>query len=307
VTWRSVHLVAITTAAVLWSARSTTVDGVAPSPSTRIYVDVAVLSATGGSVKGLSAADFEIYSNGRPVPIASCEPGSPQLNVVLLIDASGSMRWQMRDEDVKEDVKEGFVPAVKPNERIRIGSIGSQNYLSPAFTSNPEELKRAADRALDGHKNFQSPSPIWDVVYAAVDALSAVEGRRAILLVSDGRATANRRSVQEVGEYAARFGVLVNVGGEDSEQFIPQGQNQAIVVRAGVGMKWIADLTGGFQMRENGTFREFFGGTLEQLRNMYTLSFDAPILDGDFHALEVRVKRADGSIRARQVYKAPDS
>jgi VWFA-related protein len=307
VRWRSLHLAVIAAAAVLWSARTTPAAGVARSAAARIFVDVAVLSPTGQPVKGLSAADFEIYSNGRPVPIASCEPGSPQLNVVLLVDASGSMRWQMRDEDVKEDVKDGFVAAVKPNERVRIGSIGAQNYLSPAFTSNPEELKRAADRALDGHRNFQSPSPIWDAVYGATEALSAVEGRRAILLLSDGRATANRHSVQEVGEYAARFGVLVNVGGEDSEQFIPQGQNQAVVVRAGVGMKWIADLTGGFQMRENGTFREFLVGTLEQLRNMYTLSFDAPILDGDFHALEVRVKRADGSIRARQAYKAPQS
>jgi VWFA-related protein len=279
------HL-AIVTAAVLWP-----VSGVARPPAARIYVDVAVLSATGEPVTGLSADDFEIYSDGRQVPIASCEPGSPQLNVVLLVDASGSMRWQMRDEDVKDDIKEGFVPAVKPNDRVRIGSIGGQNYLSPAFTSNPQELKRAADRALERYRNFQSPSPVWDAVYSAAEALSTVEGRRAILLLSDGRATANRRSVQEVGEYAARLGVLVNTGGEDSEQFIRQSQTEAVIVSAGVGMKWIADLTGGFQMKEKGTFREFLVGTLEQLRNMYTLSFDAPIPDGDL----------------KQVYRAPDS
>jgi VWFA-related protein len=306
VTWQAIQLLAIATASMMSSPATSPAAAVASSAAARIVVDVAVLSATGEPVKGLSAADFEIYSNGRPVPIASCEPGSPRLNVVLLVDASASMRWQMRDEDVKEDVKEGFVPAVKPNERARIGSIGGQNYLSPAFTSNPQELKRAADRALDDYKNFRSPSPIWDAVYSAIDALSDADGRRAILLLSDGRATANRRSVQEVGEYAARFGVLVNIGGEDSEQYIRQSRTEAVVVRAGVGMKWINDLTGGFQMREKGTFREFLVGTLEQLRSMYTLSFDAPILDGDFHALEVRVKRADGSIRARQVYKAPE-
>jgi VWFA-related protein len=279
--------------------------GAVHEAAAQINVDVAVLSVAGQPVKGLTGADFEIYSNGQRVPISSCTPGPAPLNIVLLVDASGSMKWQMREEDVKDDVKDGFVPAVSATDRVRIGSIGGQNYLSPAFTSNPQELKRAADRALDGYRNFQSPSPVWDAVHAAVEALSTVEGRRAILLMSDGRATANRYSVEEVAEYAAQYGVLVNVGGEDSERYIRQSQTEAILVRAGAGMQWISDLTGGFQMKESASIREFFVGTLELMRNMYTLSFEAPIHDGDFHALEVRVKRPDGSIRARQVYKAP--
>ena len=301
--WLSLQTTVLALASVLAVAGEPRIAGA--RAAARIQVDVAVLSTTGEPVTGLSGADFEIYSNGKPVPIASCTPGPAPLNVVLLVDASGSMRWQMREEDVKDDVKDGFIPAVKSSDRVRIGSIGAQNYLSPAFTSNAQELKRAADRALDGYRNFQSPSPVWDAVHAAVEALSTVDGRRAILLLSDGRATANRHSVEEVGEYAAQLGVLINVGGEDSERYIRQNQTEAVIVRAGAGMQWISDLTGGFQMKESATLREFFAGTLELVRHMYTLSFDAPVLDGDFHALEVRVKRADGSIRARQVYRAP--
>ena len=297
-------LVLIIACVIVGSGREPVVDAVHRA-ATQIKVDVAVLSASGQPVKGLTAADFEIYSNGRRVPISSCTPGPLPLNVVLLVDASGSMKWQMREEDVKDDVKDGFVPAVNPADRVRIGSIGGQNYLSPAFTSNPQELKRAADRALDGYRNFQSPSPVWDAVHAAVEALASVEGRRAILLLSDGRATANRYSAEEVAEYAAQFGVLVNVGGDDSEQFIWQSQTEAIVVKAGAGMRAISELSGGFQMKENASIRDFFARTLELMREMYTLSFEAPVEDGDFHALEVRVKRPDGSVRARQVYKAP--
>ena len=128
----------------------------------QITVDVAVLSVTGDPVKGLSAADFEIYSDGRPVPITSCTPGPAPLNVVLLVDASGSMRWQMREEDVKDDVKDGFVPAVKI-DRSGADRIDRLAELSQSRVHiNPQELKRAADRALDGYRNFQSPSPVWD-------------------------------------------------------------------------------------------------------------------------------------------------
>lgn len=301
----AVSSVAVAMACVVTVAREPDIVGPGHLAAAQVTVDVSVLSVTGDPVKGLSAADFEIYSDGRPVPITSCTPGPAPLNVVLLVDASGSMRWQMREEDVKDDVKDGFVPAVKTIDRVRIGSIGSQNYLSPSFTSNPQELKRAADRALDGYRNFQSPSPVWDAVYAAVETLSSVEGRRAIVLLSDGRATANRRSMEEVAEYAARFGVLINVGGEDSEHYIRQSQTEAVIVRAGAAMKAISELTGGFQMKETANVREFFAGTLELMRHMYTLTFEAPVQDGDFHPLEVRVKRADGTIRARQVYKAP--
>ena len=145
--WLAIQTTVLTLASVLAVAGEPTIAG--ERAAARIQVDVAVLSATGEAVKGLSGADFEIYSNGKPVPIASCTPGPAPLNVVLLVDASGSMRWQMREEDVKDDVKDGFIPAVKSSDRVRIGSIGAQNYLSPAFTSSAQELKRAADRALD--------------------------------------------------------------------------------------------------------------------------------------------------------------
>jgi VWFA-related protein len=275
-----------------------------------VNVDVAVLSSTGAPVKGLTAADFSILSDGEPVPIASFTPGPVPLNVVLLIDISGSMRWDMRSDvkdDAKDEVNEGFIPSVRPTDRIRIGSVAREIFISPSIAKSPQELKRTADRALAHLKDAEGPSPLWDALHDAIEALAGEDGRRAVILISDGRASGNRRSFQEIANDGVESGVLINVGGEDTERFIRQSLTEAVVVRSGVPMQWIAQMTGGLQMRDKTMLRDFFKETMDAMRVMYTLTFEAPVLDGRFHKLEIRVKRADGTARARQMYRAPGS
>jgi VWFA-related protein len=298
---------ALAMAAALGTALASTGAANGAPRAALVNIDVAVLSAKGEPVRGLSAADFQVLSDGVPVPIATFAPGSSSLNVVLLIDVSASMRWSMRKR-LLDDVDDEFLESVQETDRVRIGSFARQISMGPPFTSDHRELKRSLEAALDPHGSIDGPSPVWDALHEAIGSLASVEGRRAVLMLTDGRGTGNRHSVEEVAEYAARAGVLVNVGGEDREWFIPQSRTEAVIVRAGVASRWIANLTGGIHMQAltpDVKLGARLKQTLEEIRLMYSVGFEAPVLDGRLHQLEVRVHRADGTVRARQVYAAP--
>ena len=164
-------------------------------------------------------------------------------------------------------------------------------------------------KALDPEDiDTHGPSPMWDAIDAAVTALAPTSGRRAVILVSDGRATGNRQSPEEVGLRATAAGVTVSVVGEDWEMTIRQDANTGVRVRPGAGLEWIAGTSGGLYVADHAT--DPAPGTiverlLAELHDRYTLGFTPHVRDGKVHALNIRVNRPGLILRARRTFLAP--
>ena len=81
---------------------------------------------------------------------------------------------------------------------------------------------------------------------------------------------------------------------------------QRVRSRPDRSLRRIADETGGgsFELQKTDLLASTFTRVAQELRSQYLLAFVPEMLDGKVHKLEVRVKRAGVSIRARKSYLA---
>jgi VWFA-related protein len=281
-----------------------------PARAPLVMVDVAVEGSDGRRVTGLTRDDFTIVADGAARPVESFAAGKEQpLSLVLLLDASVSLEYMLEGKTLRSAIEKWFVERLAPQDRVQVGSFNRQITIGPPIVASPRALLAAVRTALDprGQDAF-GPSPVWDAVDEAVAALAQAGGRRAVLLVTDGRATGNRQGPEESGARAIAAGVTVNVLGEDWDMTLRQDGTTGVRVRPGVALEWIAHATGGLYLQDS-AIPAAPGPILERLladlHERYTLGFTPAIRDGTPHTLEVHVKRPGLKLRTRRSYVAP--
>ena len=274
----------------------------------RVSIHVAVGGGDDGSRGALSKDDFELSIDGRPTTIASLTPPPTPLTIILLLDRTISMETY---GDIEDEVVDGFVPALRLFDRARIGGIANRLALAPAFSSSPRDIIAAARRALSFRKEDRTgPSPVWDALDRAIEVLEAENGLRAILLVSDGRATGNRSSASAVGDRAVSSGIVVDVLSEALPMILRQNETTAARVRPGLALQGIAQATGGLIVPADPTpstqlppAGPSLAGFVSDLRGMYTIEVAAAGPPGSVHRIDVKIKRAGLTARTRLAYR----
>jgi Mg-chelatase subunit ChlD len=119
------------------------------------------------------------------------------LDVVLLVDVSDSLTTGAftRDRSIVTVAANAFADALQPNDIARVGTFGATLALDDAPLKDASAV-RAAGAQLAGH--LGGSSPIWDALDAAARLLEPSRRRRAIVLITDGRATGNRVGFNDV-------------------------------------------------------------------------------------------------------------
>ena len=301
---------------VLGMALTALIAGVLASTTTTarqaplVLIDVGVEDPDGRTVSGLTRDDFEIRSGSGARPLEFFAAGKEQpLSLVVLVDVSLSMESRIKRSDIREEIERRFPMLLAPHDRVHVGAFARRISISPAFAGTSKEFLTAVRRTLDPRdEETLGPSRIWDAVDEAIKALAQSEGRRAVLLVTDGQATGNKDGPQDVAPRAVAAGVAVSVLGLDWERTIRQDAETGVRVRPGVALEWIAGATGGRYLRDQMVPAEP-GPVLERLladlHGRYTLGFTSPVADGKMHDLEVRVHKSGVRLRARRSYLAP--
>ena len=275
-----------------------------------VLIDVGVEDLDGRTIAGLTRDDFEIVSDGGVRPLEFFAAGRQQpLSLIVLVDVSLSMEFRGKRSVIREEVERRFPLLLAPHDRVQAGAFARRISISPPFAGNSKAFLTAVRKTLD-HRDEETlgPSRIWDAVDEAIKALALSDGRRAVLLVTDGQATGNQFGPQEVAMRAVAAGVAVSVVGLDWERTIRQDAETGVRVRPGVALEWIAGATGGRYLRDQLMPAEP-GPVLERLladlHERYTLGFTPPVADGKMHDLEVRVRKSGVRLRARRSYLAP--
>lgn len=174
-------LVLLTLPAVLL-AQTTLPDKVQKGNKTLINVPVIVSDREGRRISGLEKKDFVLYQGGVKQNITSFATEDEPMSVALLLDTSGSTQ-QVLDK-IKNAAKD-FIELLNPGDKCLIATFDSQVNIITPFTSDRKELKKALDK-------IQTAEREGTVMFSAIDQIAQnsfrkVQGRKAIVLLSDGK------------------------------------------------------------------------------------------------------------------------
>lgn len=246
-------------------------------------------------VPNLEQEVFEILDNDKPQPITLFDNSVQPITVVVMLDTSGSMTGTI---DLLRQAAEQFVIRLLPNDKGRVGAFNDKIQFSSDFTGNRDELVSAV-RDID----YGNGTRLWDAVGASLDELKGVEGRRVILVFTDGDDTESRTSLGSVIERARNEEVMVYAIGLESNYF--NGQRM-IKSKPDRGLRRIADETGGgyFELEKTNDLAPTFTHIAYELHSQYVIGFTPTQLDGRVHKLTVRVKQPGLTARARRSYLA---
>ena len=275
--------------------------------STRtVAVYATVTGPDGRLVPDLPREAFEIRDNGAPQPISVFSNDIQPITVVMMLDRSGSMRAHFA---LLEAAGEAFVRRMRPDDQARIGSFAWRVELDPAeFTGSQKELLRILRMELQN----DGPTPLWNAVDAAIMSLVSRHGRRIVLVFSDG----DDNPANGKPDNATFAGVMARAQQENIMVYAV-GLASSLPPRTGPGasgrrdgpdpgLAALAAETGGgyFALTRAEDLASTFTRVADELHRQYALGFEPPLLDGQVHKLEVRVRGAGLNVRARRSYVA---
>jgi VWFA-related protein len=287
-----------------------------------VAVYATVTGDDGRLVPDLTRDDFEIYDNGKLQPITVFANDIQPITIVVMLDRSGSMKANFR---LVEAAGEAFVGRLLPADKARIGSFAVRIQVDPReFTSDKEELIRILRTELQP----EGPTPLWNAVNVGMTALLRQEGRRVVLVFTDGvdmpmNFSTHNVSLHDAMKRAQEEDVMVYAIGLASHT--PFGGRRAQMGGRGMGgfggrrgggspsaqgpdegLAKIALETGGgyFELTQTRDLSSTFATVADELHHQYALGFTPVKLDGKSHKLEVRVKRSGMTARARKSYVA---
>ena len=259
-----------------------------------VPVYATVTDAAGRLVPDLARDDFEVWDNGKKVDLTVFENVVQPITVVVMLDTSGSMTMNL--ELLKEAATQ-FVIRLLPGDRARIGSFSDRIRLSPKdFTADRDELVRILRDDID----YGNPTALWDATDLGMTALKDLDGRRVVLVFTDGADNFSKRSQSDVMTRARDGEFLIYAIGLRSQL---RGQG---VTQPDPGLRKVAEETGGgyFELSRTDELNATFTRVASELHSQYVLGFSPQVLDGKLHKLDVTVKRPGLVARARKSYVA---
>ena len=264
-----------------------------------VRVVTTVKTQAGQIIGNLNKDEFEVYDNGVKQQIQVFEHQTDQaLSVVLMVDTSGSTAKELKYE---ADSASRFYHAL-------LGE-GNAEDVTALYTFNWEVREQQPFtrdlRTLDNRLKLlhgEAGTAMYDAVYLGAQRLEPRSGRKVIVVITDGGDTVSKVSVHKALEAAQMADAVIyaivvmpitndagrNLGGEHALEFMARG-------------------TGGrtFQPTIGPELDKAFSEIITELRTQYMLGYypkDVPLTKEPFHKLEVRVRRPDLRVSARNGY-----
>ena len=283
-------------------------------------------------VTDLGREQFRVEDNGKMQDLSLFAHDIQPITVVLLLDRSRSMRANF---ELVEQAAESFVNVMLPGDRARIGSFSNRVQIDPPeFTSDRDRLLNILRNDLQP----EGPTPLWNAVNVGITSLLHVQGRRVVLVFTDGvdmpmNFSNHNSSLKDVMKRAEEEDVMVyaiGLAGQNGPRLSTGGSGWGGVGhRHGgfgggypggyggsrgyqfddhpdEGLPKIAAATGGgyFELTDTADLASTFKRVADELHHQYALGFTPTSLDGKVHSLKVKVESAGMTVRARKSYLA---
>jgi Ca-activated chloride channel family protein len=301
----------------------------------QVTVPVIITDGFGRFINGLKKTDFTIQEDGDPQDIEDFNDETSPFSVALLIDLSLSTKNKL--DDIKRTAID-FVRLLQPRDKVLVVAFDEQIRFVGDFTGDQKTLEKQIKSLKTSYL-----TSIYDAIETTIkERLYKVDGRKAIVVMSDGVDTGSKRATYDsvldlitrtgIVTYTIRYetrndGGLKNIKPEDlpnlkpsflrnfSNDFQqPRGtyEKQRPKDRDLRGIEFLqqlADRSGARYLRSESSAGTALALALvaDELRNQYTLTYDPKnkLEDGKFRQIDVAIKRRDLLVRARQGYIAP--
>lgn len=238
-------------------------------------------------VAGLKQEQFRVLEDGVPQTILDFYPEERPITLALLLDSSGSIK------DALADIHEGaigFIDQLKDQDRALVIDFDDKVYLIQDLTADKAALKESASstEAIGG-------TAIYDALHAAFRKLRGIDGRKAIVLLTDGDDTNSQFPFDRVLEEAKTQDVLIYAIGLGP------------TVRKGA-LKEFCDATGGraYFVDKAKELVAAYQAIAAELRAQYYLSYQSSLkeYDGRWVKIDVESTVPDVEVRAKRGYFA---
>src|SRR5713226_839802 len=159
--------------------------------TTLVSIPVSVMDRDGKYIPNLRKEDFRIWEDGVEQQVAYFASTEKPFTVALLIDTSGSTRFKL--EEI-QDAAIAFVNQLRADDRVMIVSFNDKiRVLTPQPTSDRAMLRSAIRRTEAG-----DGTRLYDAVDQVINKeLNRIEGRKAIVLFTDGVDTTSKHARYE--------------------------------------------------------------------------------------------------------------
>jgi Ca-activated chloride channel family protein len=260
-----------------------------------VPVFATVLDSQGRLVTDLTRDDFQILDNSKPQVITQFSNEPQPISVVVMLDTSASMTLHL---DLLKRAAEQFVIRLLPEDRGRVGAFNDKIQFASEFTNDRDELAGALNDL-----QFGNPTRLYDAIHASLEELRDIEGRRVVLVFTDGDDTASKTSQGRVLERSREDEVMIYAIGLESEMKIG---GRSIRTRPDRGLRKLAEETGGgyFELDDSADLAPTFSRVAQELHSQYLLGFAPAVLDNKIHKLETRATKPGLTVRARRSYVA---
>jgi VWFA-related protein len=273
-----------------------------------VTVDVGVLTKDGVFVPGLKQQNFRVSEDGVPQTISNFGLIQAPITAVMLVEFSKNF-GQFQYDSLYASYT--FAQTMKKEDWIALITYDIKSHILADFTQDKRNI-------YEGLRSLQfamsAESNLFDSLYDTIDRLEGVEGRKYIILISSGRDTFSKKTLDQMlkkvegskdiaiysistgvalRNYAESHGLMGNLCGittfNCNMEFL-QADNQ---------LKSFAKMTGGryYQPLFQAQFREAFLDIAQTIRNQYTLAYrpSNTKLDGSFRKIKVELIGPDGS------------
>lgn len=256
-----------------------------------VQITAAVTDGAGNFVSKLTRDRFRVFENDVRQQISFFSAERTPLEVVVCVDVSGSMGAVM--PMVRESVKR-FLGALREGDQVTLVA-----FNDTVFTLGRRETSHAGRVRAVERLAAWGGTALYDAVVRAIEMLGRQQGRRAIVVFSDG---------EDQSSHTPLDNVVRRVEGSDATlYFIGQGRGAEVDALKGVQNR-LADVSGGraFQVRAVEALDGVFEQILLELSNQYLLAYQpsSSALDDTWREIRVELEDAAYRVRARQGYRA---
>ena len=245
---------------------------------------VNVTDQKGAIVGGLTKDDFKITEDGRPQTITIFERQSEMpLNLTLAIDTSSST---YKDRYIEQQAAKKFVHAMmRPQDQMSVLEFDTFVTELTGFTNKVALI----DHGLD-HMRGEGGTALYDAIYLGSKSLGNKDGRKVLILVTDGGDTVKGSTYDDALEQALRNEVMIysiiDVPIEASAGRDLAGEHALITLSEQTGGKHFYVDAGGLD--------KAFAQVSDDLRTQYLLGYYPRNQEPGrvFHRIQVTVPRA---------------
>ncbi len=256
-----------------------------------VQLHVSALDRGGRFVKGLAKEDFSIREDGRPQSITGFEVAENlSLNIGLVIDSSGSMEKGMAF--VREASAELFKNLMREKDRGFVLEFRDRPKFLQELTSDSASLQRASNNL-----HAEGATALYDAVILGLYQFRTLQGRKALVVVTDGDDNRSHVEYETLLRYARSAGapiyfIAVNIP-------ITDFKSRRVIHE-------IARESGGevFSIGSAAKIGEVTRRIEEELRSQYILAFksDSQKPPGEYRGVSVAVSKPDITARTIRGY-----